>query len=498
MENSSQIPLLPPTEEKSHYLKNVLKNIIYKKFNTLVGCLLLALSSLLFAYLISTNGITSAIFLILVCLGVPVFLGVILYPRFGIVVLLLTAYLLFAIIRLGIDFPFGTLIDGLQVLLLLGIFVKQKKTISWTIYRGPVTVTLLIWVAYSIIELANPEAKSYLAWVYTIRSVAAVALFYFVFICHIQTVSFIRLILKIWLLLSVIGALYAFWQEYLGFSADEQEYLSLNPKVAALLFIDGHWRKFSIFSDPVAMSYNMVVSSLICLALLTCPIKIWKKIILSIFICIFLGAMLFSGTRGAYVLIPPSLLLFAILKYNKKILIYSIGVGIIMFVLIKIPTGNSTLYRFQTAFKPSDDASFNVRAINQKRIQPYILSHPIGGGLGSTGAWGERFAPDSYLAHFPPDSGYVRVAVEMGPIGLLLFCIFMFTILKTGINNYYRIKDPELKSYCLAMLLVVFALNLGNYPQEALVQFPSSIYFYLAAALLTITYRLDREKRIDI
>ncbi|HEY1009504.1 MAG TPA: O-antigen ligase domain-containing protein, partial [Daejeonella sp.] len=103
--------------------------------------------------------------------------------------------------------------------------------------------------------------------------------------------------------------------------------------------------------------------------------------------------------------------------------------------------------------------------------------------------------PGSFLASFPPDSGYVRVAVELGWVGLLLFCTLMFIILKTGINNYYLIKDPELKSYCLAMTLIVFALNIGNYPQEALVQFPTNVYFYLVVALINITLRLDLEKR---
>jgi len=82
----------------------------------------------------------------------------------------------------------------------------------------------------------------------------------------------------------------------------------------------------------------------------------------------------------------------------------------------------------------------------------------MGGGLGATGAWGQRFAPNSYLASFPPDSGYVRVAVELGWIGLFIFCLLMFTILKTGINNYYLIKDPELKTYCFAMTLMVFCI----------------------------------------
>jgi hypothetical protein len=163
--------------------------------------------------------------------------------------------------------------------------------------------------------------------------------------------------------------------------------------------------------------------------------------------------------------------------------------------LIFVPTSDPNLARFQTAFRPNDDASYIVRKMNQKRIQPYILSHPMGGGLGATGTWGKRFAPGSYLANFPPDSGYIRTAVELGWIGLIIFCIMMFTFLKTGINNFYQIKDPELKMYCLGITLVVFAYNIANFPQEALVQFPSNVYFTLDAALLSVLLKLDKEKQ---
>jgi O-antigen ligase len=125
----------------------------------------------------------------------------------------------------------------------------------------------------------------------------------------------------------------------------------------------------------------------------------------------------------------------------------------------------------------------------------------MGGGLGSTGEWGKRFAPGSYLSHFPPDSGYIRVAVEDGWIGLIILCTLMFVILRAGINNYYQIQNPELKTYCLAMTLVIFAYNIANFPQEALVQFPSNIMFYLEAALINVTLRLDiaeREKQSEL
>jgi len=476
-------------------LKERLKKwILTDKLNNPLGYVFLTACAVFFAAVVSVKGATPGVLLIVAFIGIPFVYSVVVFPRFGVVVLLLMAYLLFTIMKIGIDFPLGTLMDALQGLLILGFFIQQKKEKNWNILRSPISPIIIIWISYNLIQVVNPTAESRLAWLYTVRSVAVVMLMYFIFMYNIRTVALIRLILKIWILLSLVGALYAFKQEFLGFSAGEEAYLHSNPEIVGLLFIAGHWRKFSIFSDPVAFSYNMAISSLLCICLIAGQLKLWKKIVLAICTALFLISMLFSGTRGSYVLVPAGMILFAILNYSKKVLLFSIAGALLIGFLIVLPTSNQNILRFQTAFKPSDDVSFKARKVNQARIQPYILSHPMGGGLGACGAWGRRFAPNSYLASFPPDSGYVRVAVELGWIGLFIFCVFMFVILKTGINNFYRIRDPELKTYCLAMTLMVFALNLGNYPQEALVQFPTTIYFYLIIALINVTYRLDLEK----
>lgn len=460
----------------------------------LTGLVILLLISVAFGALIAYQGIIAGVGILALMFGPPAVYAIVAFPEFGITVLLLLAYLLFFVGRLGVNFPLGTVMDGIQGLLILGFFIHQKRRPNWKVFKGPISVMILIWIVYNLIQVANPSAESRLAWVYTIRAVAIMMLTYFVFMYQIRTIQFLRFLLKLWLGLALFAALYAYKQEYIGFSGAEQAWLD-SEGVADLLFIAGHWRKFSIFSDPVAFSYNMVVSSIICIALLTFVKKTWQKVVLAVMIALFFSSMLFSGTRGAYVLIPAAMVLFIILRINRQVLIFSGIAGLFFVFLIFVPTTNSNIVRFQTAFKPNDDISFQARKNNQKRIQPYILTHPIGGGLGATGAWGQRFAPQSYLANFPPDSGYVRIAVELGWVGLFLFCLLMFFILREGINNYFLIRNPELKTYCLAMLLVVFAYNVGNYPQEALVQFPSNIYFYLAAAIINITRMIDEREQ---
>jgi putative inorganic carbon (HCO3(-)) transporter len=489
------ISILPlSTDNKREARGGLRKSFLVDKLNNPLGYILLFLACAGRATCVGLFGLKFGVLAIVIMVAVPALYALVAYPVIGMTVFMVMAYFLLYILKLGVNFPLGTAMDGMDGLFILGLLIQQRKKKDWSIFRGPVSTMVLIWIGYNVLEVANPTAESRMAWVYTIRTVAVIAIMYFVFLYNIRTKEVIRFMLKLWLGLALFAAIYAFKQQYVGFTSFEQAYLDSDPEVAELLFIGGVWRKFSIFSDPVVFAYTMVVSSLLCVGILTGPVSPRKKWMLRGLIFIYIDAMLFSGTRGAYVLMPVSMILYAILKYNRKVLMAAIIGAVIFVALIFIPTSNNTLYRFQSAFKPSNDASYNLRKNNQKKIQPYILTHPMGGGLGATGLWGLKFSPGSYLAHFPPDSGYVRVAVENGWIGLLLLCLLMFTVLKTGINNYYLIKDPELKSYCLGFILVIFAFHIGNFPQEALVQYPSNVNFYLTIALIGVVMRIDQQQ----
>ncbi len=476
--------------------KTFLNNIIIQKFSKPVVVLFLVVASLVVGYVFSTQGLVNGLLLLCLIVGIPVVFATVAYPKFGIIVFIVISFLINDLSRvLPEETPIGLVMDLLTYLLILGFFVKQKTEKRWDYFNDPISWCFLMWLAYNLLEFFNPAAASTLAWLYTVRTVGFILLLYYVFVFQIRSKGFIKLLIIIWLALALVGALSAFQQENFGFFQFELHWLTADPLRVSLLFINGHMRKFGIFSDPVVFAYNMVAASLLCFTLLLGNLKTYKKVILGFMMAFFIWVMLYSGTRGAYVLIPAAMVMLTILKFNRKILTFVVVAGLFLFFLINIPTSNASLVRFQTAFRPTKDASFNVRAQNQARIKPYILSHPIGGGLGSVGIWGQRFAPNSYLAKFPPDSGYVRVAVEMGWLGLLLFCVLNFVVLYRGIYYYYVIQDPTLKTYCLAMILIIFAFNIGNYPQQAFVQYPSNILFYLAIAIMSVTMRLDVEQQ---
>jgi len=475
----------------------LVQTFLIEKLNNKFGLVFFLLCVIALAFGIGVFGISFAIFSLIVLIAAPVIVGLIIHPTFGILVYLTMSFTIMFFLRYGVPFPLGTLMDGMLALFILGFFIQQKKKPDWQIFKSPVSLWIGIWIAYNVLEFGNPATESRLAWVYTIRSMALVTMMYFIFLYNIRTKKVIRLIIKWWLVFLVFAALYAFKQEYFGFFDFEEKYNN-SEGVPLLLFIAGHWRKYSVFSDPVTFAYNMAIVSLLCIGLLTGILKTHKKIILFLIIFILLVSMLFSGTRGAFPLVPAALILYAIMNFSKKILAVTLVAGVFTAGLIVMPTSNQNILRFQSAFSPNKDASYTTRKINQARIKPYVWSHPMGGGLGSVGEWGKKFAPNSFLASFPPDSGYVRTTVELGWIGLIIFCIMIFVIIKTGIDHYYKIQDPELKSYCLAMVLMIFTWNIANFPQEALVQYPSNVLFYLTVALINVTYKLDQEQQKNL
>jgi putative inorganic carbon (hco3(-)) transporter len=475
------------------------RKLLIDKYSGWFIFLLFIILSTSLAYATAVYGMMVGIFTIISLVTPLLVYFIIVNPEFGIIVYLTLAYTMMWLSRYLIEsFPLGTLMDGMLVLFILGLFIQMKQKKEWQVFNNNISILILIWVLYNLMQVVNPAAESKLAWLYTVRTMALVTLMYFIFVFNIRSKKFIKTILKWWIIWSFIAACYAFKQEYFGFDSVEQKWLDSSPVLTGLLFLAGHWRKFSMFSDPVTFAYNMATASILCMALITGPMKTYKKVILGFLAFFFLYAMIFSGTRGANPLIPVALILFAILKFNKKILMFTAAAFLFLGFLIVLPTSNQNILRFQTAFRPKQDASYQLREENQAKIKPYVYSHPFGGGLGATGEWGARFSPNSYLGTFQPDSGYVRTTVELGWVGLLLFSLMVFVILKTGINNYFKIIDPQLKSYSLAVVLIVFIWNIGNFPQQAIVQYPSNVLFFLAVALMVAIYRIDQQQNLAV
>jgi O-antigen ligase len=328
--------------------------------------------------------------------------------------------------------------------------------------------------------------------VYTVRSVAIQQVVFFIGAYAFQrNKSGIMAILKLIIGMCFVSALYGLKQQFFGFNSQETIWMMADQERFQLYHQWNMIRIPSFCYDPTTFGILMVCFAVFCGTLVVGATSRPHKILLSIMGLMALWATAYTGTRTAYGLLPLGAIFFAGLILSRRVLLIGgilavLGVGFVM-----KSTSSGVIYRIQSAFKPSQDDSMNLRLENQKKIQPYIQSHPIGGGLGSCGVWGRRFNPESELAKFPHDSSFVRMGVELGWIGLILYTLFHYVVLRTGLYYFIRCRDPFIKSLYAGITTWLFMLAVACYFQEAILQLPMNVIYNVFLAMLVTLKRFD-------
>ena len=425
--------------------------VFIRKLDNILGILFFVLSSFFIAYIGSKLGFAfSALILIALGSGVFVFFCF-LKPKIGYFTALILPCIFFPLDRmLGLNLPFGAIVQAVIILTLVIILAKKItfKEKGFAFLNNNVTYAFLTLFLYNLLQALNPNLTDLTGWYFVLRGNLILLSVYIVGLYLAQDIRFVKQLFIVWIGICVVCALYACYQEWFGLLDFERRWIHADHLRHNRIFVKGRYRKFSLLSDPTAFGILMSGTALVTLILTLQPIKVYKKAILFGLTVILLLGMSYSGTRTAYAMLPAGLLIFLLMTFtNRNTLIFSvIGALTLGFVIFGPIYGNATINRFRTTFN-ADDPSLNIRDVNRQAIQPYIYEHPIGGGVMTTGDAGLKYNSGHYLAGFPPDNGYLKLALEVGWIGLLIFLIFLFVGLREGIKNYYRSKDPKLKIY---------------------------------------------------
>ncbi len=470
-----------------HWLSN---QLLFQKLQSPLGFGILAVVAIALSYVLSLLDFKYGVVVLAGILGLPVVAACIYHQKFSVYLILVIS--IFVELFRKYNIPFGTALDILLFISFFGILIHQVKERRTGFASSPISAWILVWVFYNLIQVLNPWAGSQMAWMYTVRSMAGLILFYFIACFAFTNLKTIVTTFKLIIGLAFLSAAYGLKQEFFGFTPGEMAWLYADPERFQLIFQWSRLRIFSFFSDPTNYGIYMAYMGTLCFIMFTGPFKKWQRAALFIGGCCMFLSMAYAGSRTPFVLVPFGLIVFTMLTMSSRVIlamgmVFLLGAGVMM-----KSTSSAVMYRIQSAFDPTkSDDTVKVRFENQKLIQPFIYQHPFGAGLGSSGLWGKRFTPDSFLAGFAHDSGFVRIAVELGWIGLILYCIFLFVSLKTAIYYYLRVKNPKIKAIYLGLTVMFFQLTLANYPQEAIVQLPTSIIFYVSLAMLVKLKEFD-------
>lgn len=382
----------------------------------------------------------------------------------------------------GISIIMDTLL--ISQIILIWIHSALKQDIPWKNGVNVLTITTFIWMIYCIIELANPTGMLE-AWMLSrglIFNGLIISLISTLLITRIKQVKIIILLYSILTLLAVVKALI---QKFIGFDSFEQIWLANGGAVTHL--ISSGTRYFSFFTDAGNFGSNMGCAGIVfgIIAFIT-PIKFWR-IYYAIVSCLSIYAMFLSGTRGAMIVPLSGLVLYIIISKNYKAIL--IGGFLLTFIYAffaytYIGQSNAMIRRMRTSFRPTEDASFNVRRENQKRLAEYLKYKPIGEGLGLSGVENRKISV-RFTTNIPHDSWYVKIWVETGIIGLILYLGgLLIVIFKCMWIIMFKIKSKELKGISSGLLCGIFGMMLSAYGNAFWGQYPTMIIAFVGLSMI--------------
>lgn len=412
---------------------------------------------------------------------------------FGIYLLTTLGFVIFTLSRLiYTDIPWGTGLELLIYTTTVGMLVSQKiknKPLN-EFFKNPFVIVFTVYLLYIFISIVNPAMNSKIGWITEFKRLLSLYCFFLLIYIGLENVKQHYIFGRFLIILCIIAAAYGCFQQFFGFADFEMNYIVRSEARKKLLFmISGVKRKFSLFSDPSSFGITMAATASILLSIIG-SIKFSKKtLILSILLIICLMGLAFSGTRTAYLAFAAGAGFFLLLTVNK-IATRILGVMLLLsfaFIMVIPIYSNPTLNRVRSAFDLGNEASLNVRDVNRKSVQPYMLTHPFGGGLGTTSGNGIKNNPNHLLAGFETDSGYLKTATESGWIALILLLVQYYLILKIGLNTYFNTDKKEIKTLISSCLVCIFTFVIAQYAQVAVGQFPDSFLFYGAAAIILKT-----------
>jgi len=276
-------------------------------------------------------------------------------PRVGIYTIVILGFIAIGLTRYVQNIPFGLSVDGFLVLTYVAVFFRYfNDGIKWQNANRDLTYLSIIWFAYSILQLVNPEALSRTAWFYAMRGISL----YMLLLIPLSFMIFNRLrflyaFLYLWGIFSILATLKGLQQLYIGPDSAEQYWLDTVGAVTHILF--GELRVFSFFSDAGQFGAAQGAAGAVGL-LVALNIKgLHNKVFFIIMGVMGLWGMMISGTRGAMIVPMVAGLTYIVHRKNFRVIVIGgllLALVYAFFAYTYIGQSNSQIRRMRTAFRP--------------------------------------------------------------------------------------------------------------------------------------------------
>ncbi len=416
-------------------------------------------------------------------------------PVFGLYTAVVLGFTLIGMGRYVKDVQVGLGLDAILLMTYLALIMNRfRQKVDWSPINKDITYLALIWFAYSVFEIVNPEARSMAAW-FSGRGVSMYMLLIVpLTLLLINNQRRMDILLVIWGVFSILATLKGIMQLKIGLDGAEQAWLDEGNYKTHILF--GKLRVFSFMSDAGQFGANQAYNAIVAF-IYAKSVKGKLRLFFNTVAVLGLYGMIISGTRGAISVPLAGLMTFFVLRKNVRVLSIGVAVLAMVFVFFKYTTigqGNDQIRRMRTAFDPND-ASLQVRLDNQRILKGYLASRPFGGGVGHGGVKAQKYLPNAFLSQVATDSWYVLIWVELGAVGLMLHLFILFYILaKSSYAVMFKIRDPQLRLKITALVAGMAGVMGASYGNAILGGMPTAVTLYISMALMMNTKALDTKE----
>ena len=385
-------------------------------------------------------------------------------------------------------------------IILIALAIIDVKNTRWERLGNMMFFALIMWCGFCTLQVLNDTCNLGInigAWYTGARMMAFQILYAFiVFSIYMDQPKNLMKYLCVWGALALFAVLWVWKQQNIGLTAAENAFIQGRGRTTHLLQGGTLIRYFSIYNDAANYGIGIAATAVAFLIFgLTAKIKKYKYFFLIVGLACTWG-MFPSGTRTATFCLIAGFMVYIFLSKSFKIAVpVTILFAFFVFILAftNIGQGNQQIRRMRTAFD-KNDASSNVRAINQAVMKKYMKDAPWGIGLGM--GMDNVPANNKYnrMATIPPDSEYVFIWLRTGVVGLSLFLITT-AIMFIGACwiVLFMLKSPSLRGIGAGMCCAFVAIQLGGYGNQVLMQYPNCLVFYGGLAIVYVLPWFEKE-----
>lgn len=396
--------------------------------------------------------------------------------------------------------PMSLYNEMLEILLLGIAIIDARRTPHFERTANLMLYALIMWCGFCTLEVLNDTCGLGInigAWYQGARLMAFQLLYCFLIFCiYIDNSKILVQYIYVWAAFSLFTVFYTWKQIHIGFSPAESIWMETVGRRTHILNAGTLTRYFSTHND--AANFGIcIASTAVAYFIFAITSKIKRQRIF--FLITGIGctwAMFQSGTRTAMACLILGIIAYVFLSKSAKIATsVSILFGFFLFILIftNIGQGNQQIRRMRSAFD-RNDASANVRTINQQTMRKYMKEAPWGIGIGMN--YDNVPANNKYtvMSTIPPDSEYVFIWIHTGKIGITIFIITMLLMLGGACwITMFKIKSPSLRGIGAGFCCAFISQQLGGYGNQVLMQFPNTLLFYGGLSIVYILPFIEKE-----